>query len=386
MAILVLLMTQPTTESSIPEILGRVYHDRLDRVVNSLYSMGPRYYFRINTLRSSQSRVQREMRAQGIDARPDETVQEAAFIPVREHSVLPQGVSVQADRFAAESVLQGAHLYAQGVRQCHGLRPGSNATITDESGNVAGVGVARQSETSVLTYRQGVAVEVRENRFSLPSLMDKVWYERGEIHLQSLPAMVTCLVLDPKPGEVIVDLNCAPGGKMAHICQATDNQAQVIGFDRNTRKIEKARKQLERLGCQNYRLINHDSRYAHTDYSLRADRVLVDPPCTGLGVTPKLSIEITEGDVQNLASYQKQFLSAARSIVKPGGTVVYSVCTITGEECEDVAEFGVEQCGLTLEKATPIIARPGNDSQGMTQRFDPELDGLGYFIAKFTKP
>lgn len=379
-------MIQTTESSNLTEILDRVYQTRVDRVVKSLYSMGPRYYFRVNTLRSNRSRVQSEMQAEGIDAQLDETVPEAAFIPVNERSVLPQGVTVEADRFAAESVLQGAHLYAQGVRHCHGLRRGSSATITDEFGVVAGVGIARQSETSVLTYRQGVAVEVKESRFNLPSLMDKVWYERGEIHIQSLPAMVTCLVLDPKPGEVIVDLNCAPGGKLGHICQATDNQAHVVGFDRNTRKIEKAKKQLERLGCQNYRLINHDSRYAHTDYSLQADRVLVDPPCTGLGVTPKLSIETTKGDVENLASYQKQFLSVAKSLVKPGGTVVYSVCTITGEECEDVAEFAVEQCGLKLERATPIIGRPGNDSRGMTQRFDPELDGSGYFIAKFTRP
>ncbi len=380
-------MTQTTTESSnLADMLDRVYQTRVDRVVKSLYSMGTRYYFRINTLRSNRGRVQSEMRTGGIDAQLDETVPEAAFIPVKEHSVLPHGVAVQADRFAAESVLQGAHLYAQGVRYCHGLRRGSSATITDEFGVVAGVGVARQSETSVLTYRQGVAVEVKENRFNLPSLMDKVWYERGEIHLQSLPGMVTCLVLDPKPGEVIVDLNCAPGGKLGHICQTTENRAQVIGFDRNARKIEKARKQLERLGCQNYRLINHDSRYAHTDYSLRADRVLVDPPCTGLGVTPKLSIETTKRDVENLSSYQKQFLSAAKSIVKPGGTVVYSVCTITGEECEDVAEFAVEECGLNLERSAPVIGRPGNDPRGMTQRFDPELDGLGYFIAKFTRP
>ena len=379
-------MNRPSTDyNSLTIVLGRVYHDRLDRVIKSLHSMGPRYYFRINTLRSSRSRIQSEMRGQGIDARLDETVQEAAFIPASEHSPLPRGVSVQADRFAAESVLQGAHLYAPGVRRCHGLRAGSSATVTDQFGVVVGVGVARQSETSILTYRQGIAVEVKENRFRLPSLMDKVWYEKGEIHLQSLPAMVTCLVLDPKPGETIVDMNCAPGGKLAHICQSTDNQAKIIGFDRNARKVEKARKQLERLGCQNYRLVNHDSRYAHTDFSLKADRVLVDPPCTGLGVTPKLSVTTRERDVENLASYQKQFLSAAKRIVKPGGTVVYSVCTITGEECEDVARFAIEHCGLKLEEASPIIGRPGHDPQGLTQRFDPELDWLGYFIAKFTK-
>src|SRR5213594_2072010 len=379
-------MNRPSTDyNSLTIVLGRVYHDRLDRVIKSLHSMGPRYYFRINTLRSSRSRIQSEMRGQGIDARLDETVQEAAFIPASEHSLLSRGVSVQADRFAAESVLQGAHLYAPGVRRCHGLRAGSSATVTDQFGVVVGVGVARQSETSILTYRQGIAVEVKENRFHLPSLMDKVWYEKGEIHLQSLPAMVTCLVLDPKPGETIVDMNCAPGGKLAHICQSTDNQAKIIGFDRNARKVEKARKQLERLGCQNYRLVNHDSRYAHTDFSLKADRVLVDPPCTGLGVTPKLSIDTTAKGVDDLSSYQRQFLRAASQIIKPGGVIVYSVCTITREECEDVARFGTDELGLRLEDAEPMIGTRGRDPEGHTQRFDPDTHGSGFFIARFRR-
>src|SRR5213592_3841972 len=74
-----------------------------------------------------------------------------------------------------------------------------------------------------------------------------------------------------------------PAGKMSYLCQLTDNRARVVGFDRNTRKTEKAREHLERLRCKNYQLIAHDSRYAHLDYTLRADKVLVDPPCTGLG-------------------------------------------------------------------------------------------------------
>lgn len=379
-------MTQSSPLSDdLVRMLGRVYEGRLDRVTKALFSMGPRYYFRINTLRSEPSQVREEMQAEGIDAKLDERLVEAGFIPAKQHVPVPRGITVEADRFAAEAVLQGAHLYAGGVRRCHGLKPGLPATVADEAGNIAGVGVARQNENSILTYRQGVAVRVGENRFGLPSLMDKTWYEKGKIHLQSLPAMVTCHVLDPKPGEVIVDLNCAPGGKLSHICQLTGDQARVIGFDRNERKIEKTRKQLERLGCQNYQLINHDSRYASTDYSIRADRVLVDPPCTGLGVTPKLSVETKAGDVRNLASYQKQFLSTAKQIVKPGGVIVYSVCTITREECEDMVEFGVEECGLKLDGATPLLGEAGQDPDGLTQRFDPELDGSGYFIAKFTK-
>jgi 16S rRNA (cytosine967-C5)-methyltransferase len=311
---------------------------------------------------------------------------DAGYLPVTESTVPLNEMRVEADRFAAEAVMQGAHLYARGVRNCKKLKAGMSVTVVDPSGTPVGSGIARQSETSILRYHQGIAVEILHSRFLLPSMRETSWYEAGLIHLQSLPAMVTCQVLDPKPGEVIVDLNCAPAGKMSYLCQLTKNKARIIGFDRNEEKIGKAREHLERLRCENYQLIAHDSRYAHLDYKFNADRVLVDPPCTGLGVMPKLSIETTKRDIENLSSYQKQFMTTAAALVKEGGTVVYSVCTVTGEECEEVARFAEEKLGLIKVAANPIVGRSGLDSENLTQRFDPELDGAGYFIARFVKP
>src|SRR5437016_14067080 len=126
--------------------------------------------------------------------------------------------------------------------------------------------------------------------------------------------MVTCHVLDPKPGEVIVDLNCAPAGKMSYLCQLTKNKARIVGFDRNAEKIQRAREHLERLRCENYQLIAHDSRYAHLDYKFKADKVLVGSPCTGLGVMPKLSIETTKRDIENLSSYPNQFIDTTSTL------------------------------------------------------------------------
>ena len=378
--------TRPESiEPSLSECLGVVFNGRLDRLVRSLGGMGPRYYLRLNSLAGNRSETLEDMRSHEVCAEIHETFDDAAYLRVRETSLNVRGKPVEADRFAAEAVLQGANLYAPGVRKCEGLRAGESASISDQSGTVVGSGVARQSERSVFAYRQGIAVQVHTSRYGLPSLMESSWYKAGLIHLQSLPAMVTCRVLDPRPGEVVVDLNCAPGGKMSYISQLSDNKARVIGFDRNAGKIEKTRKQLERLKCSNYRLVTHDSRYVHLDYKMNADKVLVDPPCTGLGVMPKLSIETTHEDVKNLSAYQKQFLTAASGIVKQGGTVVYSVCTVTREECEEVARFAEENLGLVLEEASPFIGQHGLDEEGLTQRFDPELDGAGYFIARFVK-
>ncbi|OLC61271.1 hypothetical protein AUH73_07555 [archaeon 13_1_40CM_4_53_4] len=348
--------------------------------------MGPRYHFRLNGPTSTKMETVESMRSEGFDIGLHKTIPEAAYLPVVEQTVTREGIPVLADRFAAEAVMQGAHLYSPGVKNCQGLRSGMKATVQDQNGVPVGSGIARQGETAILNYHQGIAVETLSSRFRLPPLRESRWYESGLIHLQSLPSMVACHVLDPMPEDVIVDLNCSPAGKMSHLCQLTSNKARVIGFDRNTRKTEKAREHLERLHCKNYQLIAHDSRYAHLDYTLRADKVLVDPPCTGLGVTPRLSVDTTMANVENLAAYQKQFMRAATALVKKGGTIVYSVCTITREECDDVVRFAEDQLGLIETEARPIVGNGYLDSKPLSQRFDPELDGAGYFIARFIRP
>ena len=370
-------------DSDLMQTLTSVYNERTRSILESLGRMGTRYYFRLNSLAGNPSETLRAMRSEGLDAKVHDNFQDFAYLPITESTLIVEGHLVEADRFAAEAVMQGAHLYAPGVRNCQGLKSGMQSTVVDQTGTPVGSGVARQNETMILRYHRGIAVEVSNSRFRIPPLRETPWYQQGLLHLQSLPAMVTCRVLDPKPDETIVDLNCSPAGKMSYLCQLTENKARVIGFDRNEQKISKAREHLERLRCRNYQLIAHDSRYAHLDYTIKADKVLVDPPCTGLGVTPKLSVDTSIADVHNLSSYQKQFLTTAATMVKKGGIVVYSVCTITSEECEGLVRHAEEELGLVEASTVPLIGRPGLGAKG--QRFDPELDGVGYFIAKFVK-
>ena len=350
-----------------------------------MVAMPSRYYFRINTLLGGRDNVIRLMRSNGLQAQPHEQLEDAAFLPPRPSRIETDGQIVEADRVAAEAVELGAHLYAPGVKGCHGLRPGMRVTVVDGNGTPVGSGVSHQSETSILTYRQGVAVEIKASRTGLPSIMETSWYADGQIHLQSLPAILTSHVLDPKPGDTIVDLNCAPGGKTSHISQLTRNEARMIGFDRNKQKIQKAKEHMQRMGCTNYQLISHDSRYVHLDYNIKADRVLVDPPCTALGVLPRLAIETTMRNVENSADYQRQFLTAASCITRKGGTVVYSVCTISKKECEDVVSFAEKELGMQLEEQTPFLAEAGFDPYHLTQRFNPDIHETGYFIARFVK-
>ncbi|TMI60755.1 16S rRNA methyltransferase, partial [Candidatus Bathyarchaeota archaeon] len=97
-------------------------------------------------------------------------------------------------------------------------------------------------------------------------------------------------------------------------------------------------------------------------------------------------VDMTEVDVHNLSDYQRQFLTAASHIVRDGGVIVYSVCTITWEECEGILDHAIDRLGLVLDEACPKVGASGLDERSMTQRFDPDIDGTGYFIARFLKP
>ena len=202
--------------------------------------------------------------------------------------------------------------------------------------------------------------------------------------------MATVRVLDPKPNETIVDLNCAPGGKLSHISQMMNNSGKVLGFDRNSQKIDQVRQNVTILGCKNVVLGIHDSRYLNDDFSgLKADRVLIDPPCSALGLRPKVHDFTTLDRVGHLADYQKQFIKSASRIVKPGGVIVYSVCTLTPQECEQAVKFAEQECALRVVEQKPILGSEGLSRYWPTgvacQRFHPHIHEIGYFIAKFQR-
>ena len=188
---------------------------------------------------------------------------------------------------------------------------------------------------------------------------------------------------------MIADLNAAPGGKASHISQLMGSTGKVVAMDRTKSKISQVATTAIRLGCKNIHPTIQDTRYVDVDHpSLKPDRCLVDPPCTSLGVTPKLFDYTSELDVEHLAEYQRQFLRSASKILRRGKILVYSVCTVTWEECEEIAAYAEDECKLELVEQKPLIGDPGLTShphRNLLQRFHPHKHGIGYFIAKFAK-
>jgi predicted RNA-binding protein (TIGR00451 family) len=369
----------------------RVFGSIGGEVLEALAKPVATYFVRCNTLKTSPDELRKNLEFLNFQVQQNSKVAEALGIHVNGPFEVPTaGQRVVVDKHTAESSLQGANVYAPGILECGSMRSGDDVTIVSEFGEVIAAGRALMSANEVLTFRKGLAVQTDKTRFVGPHIRELREFSNGLLYPQSLAAMVTSRVLDPKHGETVVDLNCAPGGKLSHISQLIDNSGKVFGFDRNLEKIRQARQTVATLGCKNVVLSVHDSRYIHEDYrDLQADRVMIDPPCSALGLRPKIYDFTTLDRINSLADYQKQFIKAASKITKPGGVIVYSVCTFTPQECEEVVKFAEQECALEVKEQGLFLASNGLSEYGpsasLCQRFSPLEHEIGYFIAKFIR-
>ena len=377
--------------ADVVKLTEEVYGSETPAVLEALTEPVRTYYVRCNTSKVSTEELLNRLQERGLKVSRHPLVPEALGIQVEgPFEIPPADQSVVVDKHTAESVLQGANVYAPGILNCEGLKVGEDVTVISELGDELATGTANMGANDILTFRKGLAVQVKHRRFKAPQVRDLPEFSEGLLYPQSLAAMVTAHALDPQEGEVVVDMNCSPGGKLSHLSQLMHNSGKIFGFDRNIEKVGQARQTLTRLGCTNITLSIRDTRYLHLDLAdLQSDRTLIDPPCSALGLRPKVYDFSTLDRVNNLADYQKQFIKAGSKVTKSGGIIVYSVCTYTIQECERAVEFAEHECGLSVVEQKLFLGSKGlvalTPSASHCQRFNPNVDEIGYFIAKLQR-
>ncbi|ESQ36255.1 hypothetical protein EUTSA_v10007146mg [Eutrema salsugineum] len=428
---------------------------------------------------------------------------------------------VLVSRKCAEAVLRGAQVYVPGVLACTAHvekgdavavcvaieQPGDEGDWSvnmtrgttlqglpkdpfycERSGLYIGMGTTMLSRAGMFRVSHGVAVDLSNRVFRLPSFHNVL---EGEIFLQNLPSIVAAHALDPQKGERILDMCAAPGGKTTAIAILMKDEGEIVAADRSHNKVLDVQKLSAEMGlscittCKldalksvclpntlndSKTVVNGDNSGSMTsnkemafDASRRPeaekscektatteqsnggdnvsqaevrknkgrlkngrgrtqtqggragtsqgfppnsfDRVLLDAPCSALGLRPRLFAGLeTVISLRNHGRYQRKMFDQAVQLVRVGGILVYSTCTINPSENEAVVRYALDKYKfLSLAPQHPRIGGPGlvgrcefpdgyieewlkSGEEEMVQKFDPssELDTIGFFIAKFS--
>lgn len=219
-------------------------------------------------------------------------------------------------------------------------------------------------------------------------------YAAGAFLLQNHASLLPVLALDPQPGDLVLDVCAAPGGKTAHLAARMGNSGQILANDVSLARWHRMNALLRQLGVSNTRTVRGPGEQLWRRHAAGFDRVLLDAPCSMLGTdTPSRSA------VKALARQQQVLLRSAATCLRPGGVLVYSTCTITAEENESVIAAALARPELALEvvpvdlPGAPLTAAQTVDPRGRSypagiagcRRVEAGADLEGFFIARLRR-
>lgn len=224
----------------------------------------------------------------------------------------------------------------------------------------------------------------------------------GYYYIQEISSMLPVLALEPKPGELVLDLCASPGSKTTQMSARMENKGTIIANDVELSRITILATNLERCGCMNTVVIRHDGvilceKLKKLGYKF--DKILLDVPCSGEGTTrgsPKTFIIWNPKMIEKMSRIQRKLISSAIPLLKEGGEAVYSTCTYTPEENERNVDFLVKNFGLKTEKIQlPLKTRPGitewkdekysEEAKNACRIYPQDNDTEGFFLCKLRK-
>ena len=243
-----------------------------------------------------------------------------------------------------------------------------------------------------------VAIKITESSVPIGATPE---YLAGHYILQSAASMNPVMALDPQPGERILDMSSAPGGKTSYIAQLMQNSGTIVANDLKVQRQKATVANLHRMGVKNAIVCCYDGRKI-PGVMRGFDRVLLDAPCSGLGVIARdqsVKLQRTVKDILRNSHLQKELLCAAVDAVDPksssGGIIVYSTCSVSTEENEQVIQYILSKRHVKLIDTGLQVGKPGftryqerrfHPSLMLTRRFYPHVHNMdGFFVAKLQK-
>ena len=251
----------------------------------------------------------------------------------------------------------------------------------------------RDNDTIHRLRKEGVKlakVEFAENGFNYESrfpLASTIEYLLGQFYIQEASAQLPGEIIsrDLKSKDVkILDMCAAPGGKTSQLSEVLENKGHIVALDIKKERVEKLCFNLERMHCTNVEVHTQDSKEITGEY----DYVLLDAPCSG-----NYSSEMNwfarrkVSDFKNRQKLQKELLKTAAKVVKKGGIIIYSTCSLEKEEDEDVVEYGLKELGLELQDTKIDFGEKGltKETEKCLRIWPTQHKYPGFFVAKLKK-
>ena len=229
-------------------------------------------------------------------------------------------------------------------------------------------------------YKDALIIEnVKEDRLQKLKI-----YDDGKIYLQSLSSMIPPLILNPKEGENILDMAAAPGGKTTEMAAIANNKVWITACEKNKIRSERLKYNLEKQGVKCANVMVQDARNLDDFFSF--DKILLDAPCSGSGTESINNVEDIEELIKRCSKVQEQLLTKALKLLKPGGEIVYSTCSILKRENEEIINKIMKNVKveiIKIEKIKDIDLLP-TEIKG-TLCVKPSEYYEGFFIAKLRK-
>ncbi len=214
----------------------------------------------------------------------------------------------------------------------------------------------------------------------------------GYFYIQDKSSMVPPLALAPGPGDTVIDMAASPGGKTTHLAQLMNNEGLIVAIEKEPARMPGLWSNLGRCGIRNVTLFNMDALDV-SRIGTKADKIMLDAPCTGEGVIARDRSRKTSrgtGDIAFCAGLQHELIDAACTVLKPGGTLVYSTCSFAPEEDEAVVDYAVRKHGMKVEPipyGLPALTSFGKlkfrPEVANARRMFPHVHGTtGFFVAR----
>lgn len=216
-------------------------------------------------------------------------------------------------------------------------------------------------------------------------------YGKGLFHIMDESSMLAVKILDPKKGNTVIDVCAAPGGKSFYCGYLMQNEGEIISGDVHEHKINLLKEGADRLGLDIIKPVLADAAILDRQFENKADCVLADAPCSGLGLVkkkPDIKYNKTYEDILSLAKLQRDILKTAAAYVKVGGSLVYSTCTVSSKENIENVRWFLDNFDYEAVDITPLLPdkiKCDTAKDGYIQILPGDFGTDGFFIAKFVR-